>query len=61
MVSLAFSQISSFGFESNEVFFQAALKFLHGASLLETSNGENGAHQEINQMQAYSAAARLCE
>ncbi|GLT32470.1 hypothetical protein SLA2020_071360 [Shorea laevis] len=54
-------ETSSFGFESNEVFFQAALKFLHGASLLETSNGENGAHREINQMRAYSTAARLCE
>ncbi|GKV31534.1 hypothetical protein SLEP1_g40216 [Rubroshorea leprosula] len=52
---------SSFGFESNEMFFQAALKFLHGASLLETSNSESGRNGEINQMQAYTTAARLCE
>lgn len=52
---------SSFGFESNEAFFDAALKFLRGASLLETSGSESGRHCEINQVQAYSTAAKLCE
>ncbi|XP_059435060.1 cysteine-tryptophan domain-containing zinc finger protein 7-like isoform X2 [Corylus avellana] len=52
---------SCFGFESNEAYFQAALKFLHGASLLETCSSENGRHGEMNQIQAYGTAAKLCE
>ncbi|XP_065863608.1 cysteine-tryptophan domain-containing zinc finger protein 7-like isoform X2 [Euphorbia lathyris] len=51
---------SGFGFESNETNFQAARKFLHGASLLETSN-EVGRQGEMTQIQAYSITAKLCE
>ncbi|XVE82118.1 hypothetical protein DITRI_Ditri15bG0121500 [Diplodiscus trichospermus] len=52
---------SGFVFESNEIYFQAALKFLGVASLLETSNSENGRHGDMNQMQLYSTAIKLCE
>ncbi|KAG6664314.1 cysteine-tryptophan domain-containing zinc finger protein 7-like isoform X1 [Carya illinoinensis] len=52
---------SCFGFESNEAYFQAALKFLQGASLLETCNGESGRKGEMNPIQAYGTAAKLCE
>ncbi|KAL5785243.1 hypothetical protein ACOSQ2_007635 [Xanthoceras sorbifolium] len=51
---------SGFDFESNEAYFQAALKFLHGASLLETCSGEGGRH-EMTQIQVYSTTAKLCE
>ncbi|XP_065864021.1 cysteine-tryptophan domain-containing zinc finger protein 7-like [Euphorbia lathyris] len=47
-------------FESNETNFQAARKFFHGASLLETSN-EVGRQGEMTQIQAYSIAAKLCQ
>ncbi|XP_037496305.1 cysteine-tryptophan domain-containing zinc finger protein 7 isoform X2 [Jatropha curcas] len=53
-------KVSGFGFESNETNFQAARKFLHGASLLETSN-EVGRQVEMTQMQVYSTAAKLSE
>lgn len=49
-----------FSFECNEVYFQAALKFLHGASLLE-SNSENSKPREMNQIQIYIYTAKLCE
>ncbi|KAA8527472.1 hypothetical protein F0562_034813 [Nyssa sinensis] len=52
---------SGFGFECNEAYFQAALKFLHGASLLETHNSDNSKHGEVTQMQIYSSTAKLCE
>ncbi|KAB1214027.1 hypothetical protein CJ030_MR5G017290 [Morella rubra] len=52
---------SCFGFESNEAYFQAALKFLHGASLLETCNNEGGRNGEMSSIQAYGTAAKLCE
>lgn len=54
-------KISGFGFESNESYFQAALKFLLAASLFETCNSDNGKHGEMNQMQIYSTTAKLCE
>ncbi|XP_027117031.2 cysteine-tryptophan domain-containing zinc finger protein 3-like isoform X1 [Coffea arabica] len=48
--------------ESTGLYFQAALKFLHGASLLESSNSENTKHNEmIQSMQMYSSTAKLCE
>ncbi|KAL7178133.1 hypothetical protein ACSBR2_031306 [Camellia fascicularis] len=50
-----------FGFECNLTYFLAALKFLHGASLLETCNGVSSKHGEMSQMQIYSDAAKLCE
>ncbi|XP_039036789.1 cysteine-tryptophan domain-containing zinc finger protein 7-like isoform X2 [Hibiscus syriacus] len=42
--------------ESTALYFQAALKFLHSASLLESCNNENTKHGEI-----YSSTAKLCE
>ncbi|XP_030545656.1 cysteine-tryptophan domain-containing zinc finger protein 3-like [Rhodamnia argentea] len=52
---------SGFGFESNEACFQAALKFLQGASLLETCNGDGSKHGEMTPMQVYNSTAKLCE
>ncbi|KAK7266033.1 hypothetical protein RIF29_18672 [Crotalaria pallida] len=54
--------IKNFGFEfeSNETYFDGALKFLHGASLLENCHSESGKHdEEMNQMQIYGTAAKL--
>ncbi|KAJ6334531.1 hypothetical protein OIU78_011413 [Salix suchowensis] len=45
--------------ESTRLYFEAALKFLHGASLLETCGGENAKNGEP--MQVYSSTAKLCE
>ncbi|KAE8686123.1 hypothetical protein F3Y22_tig00111084pilonHSYRG00018 [Hibiscus syriacus] len=42
--------------ESTALYFQAALKFLHSASLLESYNNESTKHVEI-----YSSTAKLCE
>lgn len=48
--------------DSTGLYFQAALKFLHGASLLESSGTENSKHNErIQSMQIYSSTAKLCE
>ncbi|KAK4273181.1 hypothetical protein QN277_021631 [Acacia crassicarpa] len=49
--------------ESTVLYFQAALKFLHGASLLESGNNDNNAkHNEmIQSKQMYSSTAKLCE
>ncbi|CAJ1879051.1 unnamed protein product [Sphenostylis stenocarpa] len=48
--------------ESTGLYFQAALKFLHGASLLESGNNENAKHSEmIQSKQMYSSTAKLCE
>ncbi|KAJ1407623.1 Zinc finger, CW-type [Sesbania bispinosa] len=50
---------SGFDFESNETYFQAGLKFLHGASLLENCHTESSKHGEMSQMQIYATAAKL--
>ncbi|KAK6940935.1 Zinc finger, CW-type, partial [Dillenia turbinata] len=47
--------------ESTGMYFQAALKFLHGASLLESSHSESAKHEMIQSMQIYSSTAKLCE
>ncbi|KAJ4828498.1 hypothetical protein Tsubulata_012463 [Turnera subulata] len=48
--------------ESTRLYFEAALKFLHGASLLETSSSDNARTGEmIQSMQVYSSTAKLCE
>ncbi|KAI3783147.1 hypothetical protein L2E82_13211 [Cichorium intybus] len=48
--------------ESNSLYFQAALKFLYGSSLLESSYTENGKHGDMIQSTAmYSSTAKLCE
>ncbi|MCD7460186.1 hypothetical protein HAX54_043035 [Datura stramonium] len=52
---------SGFHAEYNQAYFQAALKFLQGASLLESSNGESSKSGEMNQIQIYSITAKLCE
>lgn len=49
-------------FEGVNIYFQAALKFLYGASLLEHVHVESAKNGEITQsMQVYSDTARLCE
>lgn len=52
---------SGFHAEYNQAYFQAALKFLQGASLLESSSGESSKSGEMNQIQIYSITAKLCE
>ncbi|KAE9598258.1 putative transcription factor & chromatin remodeling CW-Zn family [Lupinus albus] len=48
--------------ESTSLYFQAALKFLHGASLLESGNNDNAKHDEMfRSRQMYSSTAKLCE
>ncbi|XP_022758045.1 uncharacterized protein LOC111305109 isoform X2 [Durio zibethinus] len=48
--------------ESTALYFQAALKFLHSASLLESCNSESTKHGEmIQSVQMYSSTAKLCE
>ncbi|XWS31681.1 hypothetical protein CRYUN_Cryun23aG0096800 [Craigia yunnanensis] len=48
--------------ESTSLYFQAALKFLHSASLLESCNSESTKHGEmILSVQIYSSTAKLCE
>nr|KJB23214.1 hypothetical protein B456_004G086900 [Gossypium raimondii] len=48
--------------ESTALYFQAALKFLHSASLLESCNSDSAKHGEmIQSMQIYSSTAKLCE
>ncbi|KAJ6319805.1 hypothetical protein OIU78_015254 [Salix suchowensis] len=44
--------------ESTRLYFEAALKFLHGASLLEICSGESAKNGEP--MQVYSSTAKLC-
>ncbi|KAL4376152.1 hypothetical protein GQ457_02G002860 [Hibiscus cannabinus] len=48
--------------ESTSLYFQAALKFLHSASLLESCNNESTKHGEMSQsVKIYSSTAKLCE
>ncbi|XP_021763068.1 uncharacterized protein LOC110727807 [Chenopodium quinoa] len=48
--------------ESIAMYFEAALKFLHGASLLESGKTENIKHADIAQSkQIYSSTAKLCQ
>lgn len=54
-------KISGSGLESTEALFQAALKFLHGASLLEPGSNEGGKYGEMTPTAAYSTTAKLCE
>ncbi|XP_019439306.1 PREDICTED: uncharacterized protein LOC109345011 isoform X2 [Lupinus angustifolius] len=50
---------SGFEFESNETYFDAALKFLHGASLVENCHNESSKHKDMNPTQLYATAANL--
>ncbi|XP_023515189.1 uncharacterized protein LOC111779299 [Cucurbita pepo subsp. pepo] len=52
---------AGFVFESNELYFQSALKYLHGAFLLETPNNATDKHGDMTHMQFYGIAAELCE
>ncbi|KAF7837845.1 uncharacterized protein G2W53_006327 [Senna tora] len=52
---------TGFEFESKETYFEAALKFLHGASLLENFHKESGKYGDMSQMQIYTTAAKLFE
>lgn len=55
-------QNSGSNLESTRLYFEAALQFLHGASLLETCSNENAkAGEMIQSMQVYSSTAKLCE
>lgn len=54
-------KISGSGLRSTELFFQAALKFLHGALLLEHCNTDTANYGEMTSMQAYGTTAKLCE
>ncbi|GER57731.1 CW-type Zinc Finger [Striga asiatica] len=48
--------------ESIGFYFQAALKFLHGASLLENVSSEATRHNDLmHSMHIYSSTAKLCE
>ncbi|KAF8111553.1 hypothetical protein N665_0074s0081 [Sinapis alba] len=48
--------------ESIGFYFQAALKFLHGASLLESSGTENATHKSIaTSKHIYDSTAKLCK
>ncbi|KAK4418167.1 hypothetical protein Salat_2229400 [Sesamum alatum] len=48
--------------DSNGFYFQAALKFLHGASLLESGSSEATKHNDLmHSMHIYSSTAKLCE
>ncbi|KAJ9171860.1 hypothetical protein P3X46_015167 [Hevea brasiliensis] len=55
-------QNSGSNLESTRLYFEAALKFLHGASLLETCSSDSAKTGEmIQSMQVYSSTAKLCE
>jgi len=48
--------------ESTKFYFEAALKFLHGASLLESGKTENARHADMAEsVEIYSSTAKLCE
>lgn len=48
--------------ERTGLYFQAALKFLHGASLLESGCSESSNHSDsVRSRQTYSETAKLCE
>lgn len=53
-------KVAGSGLESTSIFFQAALKFLHGASLLEPGNNESR-NGEFAPNEVYTSTAKLCE
>ncbi|KAJ6762732.1 CW-TYPE ZINC FINGER [Salix purpurea] len=53
-------QISASGLQIAELFFQAALKFLHGASLFNPDNNSTNSGN-MTSAEMYSHAAKLCE
>ncbi|CBI36808.3 unnamed protein product, partial [Vitis vinifera] len=54
-------KISGSGLESTELFFQAALKFLYGATLLELCNSEGVSCGEMSSIEVFNSTAKLCE
>ncbi|PON88290.1 Zinc finger, CW-type [Trema orientale] len=52
---------SGFASESSEAYFQAALKFLHGAALLESCSSEGGKYGGMPPTEVYISTAKLCE
>lgn len=46
--------------ESNGLYFEASLKFLHAASLLESESTEGSKHNDVHSMNIYSSTAKLC-
>ncbi|KAE9589225.1 hypothetical protein Lal_00000301 [Lupinus albus] len=53
-------QSSGSTLERTGIYFQAALKFLRGASLLESSNNDN-TNEMVRSKEIYSSTANLCE
>ncbi|XP_021742511.1 uncharacterized protein LOC110708641 [Chenopodium quinoa] len=53
-------KVAGSGLESTGIFFQAALKFLHGASLLEPGNNQSRSG-EMSPNDVYTSTAKLCE
>ncbi|KZV21543.1 hypothetical protein F511_11036 [Dorcoceras hygrometricum] len=47
--------------ESNGLYFQASLKFLYAASILESGNTEGSKLNDVHSMNIYSSTAKLCE
>ncbi|KAI5566418.1 hypothetical protein BDE02_13G018500 [Populus trichocarpa] len=54
-------QISASGLQIAELFFQAALKFLHGASLFNPNNNNSTNNGNMTLAEMYGHAAKLCE
>lgn len=54
-------KISESGLESIEARFQAALKFLHGASLLDPCNSKSAKYGDMTSTAAYSSTVKLFE
>ncbi|KAI3980088.1 hypothetical protein MKX01_042742 [Papaver californicum] len=56
-------RVKNFGsiLETTGLYFQAALKFLHGASLYEAASNDGAKHAEMAQsLEVYSSTAKLC-
>ncbi|GAA0152761.1 hypothetical protein LIER_11159 [Lithospermum erythrorhizon] len=47
--------------DSTGMYFEAALKFLYGASLLESGSRENNKHNDIQCIDMYRSTAKFCE
>jgi hypothetical protein len=54
-------KISASGLQIAELFFQAALKFLHGASLFNPNNNNSTNNGNMTSAEMYGHAAKLCE
>ncbi|KAB1201464.1 hypothetical protein CJ030_MR0G003699 [Morella rubra] len=54
-------KVSGSRLESTEVCFHAALKFLHGAALLDPHNRKSAKYGDIMSTAAYNTTAKLCE